>query len=338
MARRVALVTGAAGEMGHALIPALAGRGYEVVGFDLLPLDPEVRGFCREAVEASLLDESAVRHLFREHRPAAVFHLAAMLSAKAEQEPDLAHEVNVNGTMLLFRLSRELAETEQRPVRFLFPSSIAVYGLPDRETKERAGAVREEDWNAPAGLYGCNKLYMELVGVYFAKRAEREGRPGLDFRAIRFPGLISAETLPTGGTSDYAPEMIHRAAQGLPYSCFVSEQTRLPFLTMPDAIEALTRLAEAPASSLSRRVYNVGGFSPTARELAEAVRRHYPDFEIVFEPVPERQAMVDTWPADVDDRRARQDWGHAPRYRLDEALRDYLVPALGRRYAARAGR
>lgn len=338
MEARVALVTGASGEMGHGLLPALRERGYEIVALDVLPLDPPLRRHCRETVEADLLDEAAVAGLFRTHRPQAVFHLAAALSARAEQKPDLAHEVNVNGTMSLFRLARELAAAQGRDVRFLFPSSIAVYGLPGAEAKARAGAVREEEWNAPAGMYGCNKLYVEHVGAYFTRRAERERRPGLDFRAIRFPGLISAETLPTGGTSDYAPEMIHAAAQGRPYSCFVREDARLPFMTMPDAIEALLRLAEAPASSLTRRSYNVGAFSPTAGELWRALLEHYPDCRVAFEPVAERQAIVDTWPADVDDSRARRDWDHRPRHGLAEALRDYLVPALQRRYAARAGR
>ncbi len=338
MDRPIALVTGAAGEMGHLLLPALTERGYGVVALDLQLLEPTLGSLCVEPVEASLLDTDVVTGLFRRHRPRVVFHLAAALSAKAERDPDLAHEVNVNGTMSLFCLSRDQARAAGREVQFVFPSSIAVYGLPDAGAKAGAGSVREEEWNVPAGMYGCNKLYAEMVGTYFATRAVCLGEPGLDFRAIRFPGLISAETLPTGGTSDFASEMIHAAAQGRRYSCFVREDTRLPFMTMPDAVEALLSLADAKASSLTRRVYNIRAFSPSAGEIREALLAHYPDARITFDPVPERQAMVDTWPADVDDRRARHDWGHKPRHGLTEALRDYLVPALQRRYAAQAGR
>ena len=133
-------------------------------------------------------------------------------------------------------------------MRFLFPSSIAVYGLPDAASKREAGSLKEWMWNTPTNIYGCNKLYCELVGNYLP--ATRHGEE-FDFRAIRFPGLISAETIPSGGTTDYAPEMIHAAAKGEAYSCFVSEESTLPFMTMPDAIDALMRLALAGPGTLS---------------------------------------------------------------------------------------
>ena len=335
MEPRSALVTGANGEMGHLLLPALRDRGYELIAVDLQPLAPAMAASCRTSVVGSVADPALMADLFREHAPDAVFHLAALLSSKAERDPDLAHEINVSATLGLFRLCRDLARAVGHDVRFLFPSSIAVYGLPDGCAKAAAGAVKEEEWNRPAGIYGCNKLYDEMIGSYFAVRALKDGTPGLDFRAIRFPGLISADTLPSGGTSDYAPEMIHAAAQGRPYACFVSAETRMPFMTMPDAVGAILRLDAAPADRLATRVYNIGAFSPSAAEIRAAVLAHFPEARIAFEPVPWRQAIVDTWPADVDDGRARRDWGHAPRHRLAEAMSDYLVPALVKRYANR---
>jgi nucleoside-diphosphate-sugar epimerase len=335
MEPRTALVTGANGEMGHLLLPALRDRGYQLVALDLRPPAPAVAACCRKTVVGSVVDSALMADLFREHTPDVVFHLAALLSSKAERDPDLAHEINVSATLELFRLCRERARVSGHDVRFHFPSSIAVYGLPDAAAKTAAGAVKEEDWNRPAGMYGCNKLYGEMIGSYFAARALKDGTPGLDFRAIRFPGLISADTLPSGGTSDFAPEMIHAAAQGKAYACFVSADTRMPFMTMPDAVGAIVRLDEAPADRLTTRVYNIGAFSPSAAEIREAVLAHFPDARIVFEPVPWRQAIVDTWPADVDDQRARRDWGHAPQHRLAEAMSGYLVPALVKRYADR---
>lgn len=335
MTPRTALVTGANGEMGHLLLPALRERGYELVVLDLQPVAAEHAARCKAAVVGSVVDSPLMTSLFREHRPDAVFHLAALLSSKAERDPDRAHDVNVSATLDLFRLGREQARLTGRDVRFLFPSSIAVYGLPDAAAKAAAGAVSETEWNRPAGIYGCNKLYGEMIGSYFTKRAQTDGTPGLDFRAIRFPGLISAETLPSGGTSDYAPEMVHAAAQGKPYACFVSAETRMPFMTMPDAVAALLRLDGAEAARLTTRVYNIGAFSPSAGELKSAVLAHFPDARITFEPVAWRQAIVDTWPAGVDDARARRDWGHAPRHALAEAMSDYLVPALVKRYGAR---
>ena len=324
--------------MGHLLLPALKRAGYDLISVDLNPLPAALAAECVFAAVGSVVEPTLMADLVREHDPQVVFHLAALLSSKAERDPDLAHEVNVTATLNLFRLCRERARESGKDVRFIFPSSIAVYGLPDAEAKGRAGAVQEEDWNRPAGMYGCNKLYAEMVGSYFARRARRDATPGLDFRAIRFPGLISAETLPSGGTSDYAPEMIHAAAQGQPYSCFVSAETRMPFMTMPDAVTALLRLDTAPAERLTTRVYNIRAFSPSAAEIRDAVRVHYPDAQVAFEPVAWRQAIVDTWPSDVDDARARRDWGHAPRYELREALADYLVPALQARYGARVAR
>ncbi|HZN55143.1 MAG TPA: NAD-dependent epimerase/dehydratase family protein [Candidatus Polarisedimenticolaceae bacterium] len=338
MEPRTALVTGANGELGHLLLPALAAAGYQTVALDLQPLAPALASSCRAALVGSIVEPTLMADLFADHRPDAVFHLAALLSSKAERDPDLAHAVNVTGTLNLFRLCRDRARETGRDVRFLFPSSIAVYGFPDAATKRAAGPVKEEDWNRPAGIYGCNKLYGEMIGSYFTARARKDGTPGLDFRSIRFPGLISAETLPSGGTSDYAPEMIHAAAQGKPYSCFVGPDTRMPFMTMPDAVAALMRLDRAPADRLTTRVYNIAAFSPSAAEIRDAVRVHFPDAVIEFEPVPWRQAIVDTWPAEVDDGRARRDWGHAPELDLARALSDYLIPALVRRYGDRVPR
>jgi threonine 3-dehydrogenase len=335
MSKPVALVTGAGGEMGHLLLPALERRGYDIVSLDLVPLGPAQAAWCVEKVEASILDAKAVEDVFHRHHPGIVFHLAAVLSTKAEKDPDLAYDVNTNGTVALFRRVRNEARLRGESVRLFFPSSIAVYGLPDARAKEVAGAVREGDFNFPAGMYGINKLFCEMLGTYFTGRALRGKEPGIDFRAIRFPGLVSAETVPSGGTSDYAPEMIHAAAQGKPYSCFVRADTRLPFMTMPDAVDAMLALAFAEPATLSTRVYNIGAFSPSAAEIRAAVLEAFPDAEIGFEPTPARQAIVDTWPADVDDRRARVDWGHSPRHGLQEAVRDYLVPALSRRYGAR---
>jgi nucleoside-diphosphate-sugar epimerase len=316
--------------MGHGLLPRLAESGFDVVALDLRELPQSSAKLCAESAAGSLLDAPLVEDLFRKHPPELVFHLAAVLSSKAEKDPDLAQRVNVDGTAFLMRRSVDEAARSGRSVRFLFPSSIAVYGLPDRKAKDAAGAVREEDWNAPSGMYGCNKLYCELLGSYWTRRAARDGSPGLDFRSIRFPGLISAETLPTGGTTDYAPEMIHAAARGEPYACFVRADTRLPFMTMPDAIAALLRLAACPAERLTTRVYNIGAFSPSAEEIRASVLGHYPSAAITFAPQPARQAIVDSWPEDVDDSRARHDWGHAPVHTLREALADYLIPGLRR--------
>jgi nucleoside-diphosphate-sugar epimerase len=156
--------------------------------------------------------------------------------------------------------------------------------------------------------------------------------PRVDFRAVRFPGLISAKTMPSGGTSDYASEMIHAAARGLPYACFVRPDTTIPFMAMPDASNALRRLAATPRERLSRTTYNLTAFSRSAAEIRTVVMAAFPGAEITYKIDEKRQGIVDSWPADVEDRTARADWGFRPDYDFDRAFREYLIPTISDHY------
>jgi nucleoside-diphosphate-sugar epimerase len=334
----VALVTGAGGEMGQALVQRLAEAGNaDVVALDVRPLDLDRAQRSVAARVGDVLDRRLLDRLSSEFEITTIFHLAALLSTRAEFVPETAHEVNVEGTLNLLRLAVDEARALGRPVRFLFPSSIAVYGLPDLVAKRAAGRVGEAEWLTPVTMYGCTKLSGEHLGRYFARHyrqlAPQAGPSGVDFRAVRFPGLISAFTVPSGGTSDYASEMIHAAARGRPYACFVRADTRIPFMAMPDAIDALLALLQAPGASLTRPVYNVAGFSATAGELADLVGSAFPGARITFAPDPRRQAILDSWPEDVDDACARRDWGFRPAYDLQRTFDEYLVPNVRRRYA-----
>ena len=191
MSQPVALVTGAGGEMGHLLIPALRQKGYAVVALDLVALPDSIREQCVEAVEASILDKEVLSDLFQRHSPDAVYHLAAVLSRKAEADPDLAHRVNVEGSYNLLQLCHQPYRTE--PVRLLFPSSIAVYGLPNGQTKNEAGAIKEHEWTVPAGVYGCNKLYCELLGRYYAKHYKQMAADSFVLDHRRGAVLVPAE-------------------------------------------------------------------------------------------------------------------------------------------------
>ena len=154
----------------------------------------------------------------------------------------------------------------------------------------------------------------------------------LDFRSVRFPGLISAFTVPSGGTSDYGPEMLHAAARGVPYACFVREDAQIPFMAMPDAIKALLDLAKAPANALTRRVYNVTSFSLTASQFRQEVLKYFPQARISFDPDLKRNQIIDSWPADLNDHDARRDWSWQPDYDIERAFSEYLVPNIRRRY------
>ncbi len=337
MRKPVVLITGAAGEIGHALVTRLSdGGSTPIVTLDLRPLDEDLEARVTRHFTGSILDRNLLDSILAEFAVDRVFHLAALLSTRAEFTPVTAHQVNVEGTLNLLEFAQQQGQSHGRPVLFFYPSSIAAYGLPDLETKARAGKVREDEWNLPVTMYGCNKLYCEHLGRYYArhyKQLDAESHAGrVDFRSIRFPGLISALTVPSGGTSDYAPEMIHAAAQGKPYACFVRPDARIPFMAMPDAVEAILALAAAPRESLTRLVYNITAFNPSAEEIRELVVDAFPGADITFKPDVKRQAIVDSWPADVNDEAARNDWGLAPRYGLEEAFRDYLIPTIRRRY------
>lgn len=338
MRKEVVLITGAAGEMGQALIQRLHSDGCDnVLAMDVNPIPEETRARCKVALNGDILDAVLLARLVSEFAVPTIYHLAAMLSTRAEFTPEAAHHVNVDGTLSLLKMAAEQSTWLGRSVVFVFPSSVAVYGFDSLAAKAAAGAVREEQANFPTTMYGCNKLYCEQLGRYYARHyrqlAADPHAHGVDFRSIRFPGLISAFTLPTGGTSDYAPEMLHAAAQGKPYRSFVRADTRIPFMAMPDAIKALTHLAAAPREALGTHAYNVTSFSPTAGEIFDEARAAFPGAQISFEPDAQRQAIVDTWPVDQDDARARSDWGWQPDYDQRRTFDEYLVPNIRRRYA-----
>jgi threonine 3-dehydrogenase len=338
MAQVIALITGANGEMGRSLLRALHADGnYGVVTLDLTPIPEAFRTMCVASYAGNIMDRYLLDQIAAHHEIEVIFHLAALLSTRGERDPELAHQVNVEGTLHLLRVAQNQSQRLGRAVRFIFPSSIAVYGLPSLEEKHRAGRVREGEWNVPITMYGCNKLYCEHLGRYFTQYYRQLGALAsaarLDFRSIRFPGLISAETVPTGGTSDFGPEMLHAAARHERYTCFVGPDARIPFMAMPDAINALTLLLDADQARLTRAVYNIGAFNPSAAEIAARVRHAYPDALIDYAPDPVRAKIVDSWPEAVDDTAARADWGWAPVYDFERAMADYLLPIIRERYA-----
>jgi threonine 3-dehydrogenase len=336
MRKPVIFITGAGGEIGHGLITTLASTGRPIVTLDLAPLDASLARLVQREFLGSILDAGLLERILAEFEVDLVFHLAALLSTRSEFTPMRAHEVNVEGTLTLLEFAQKEAESHGRPVKFLYPSSIAAYGLPDLATKQSAGKVREDDYNHPMTMYGANKLYCEMLGRYYARHYKQLAAESLsgkvDFRSVRFPGLISAVTVPSGGTSDYAPEMIHAAARGDAYACFVRPDTQIPFMVMPDGVETLIRLAEAPRENLTRTAYNVAAFNPTAAEIERVVRAAFPSAEIAYVADGKRQGIVDSWPAAVDDSAARDDWGFAPQYNFERGFSEYLIPTIRRQY------
>lgn len=338
MRQKVVLITGANGEIGHGLIRHLAeNTDANIVALDVVPLDKSLRSLCNTYIVGDILDQMLLGRLVVEHEISTIYHLASILSTKAEYNPETAHRINVEGTLNLLRLAVEQSQWQGTSVKFIYPSSIAAFGIPTLEAKIQAGAAREDQWHYPTTMYGCNKLYCEHLGRYYSSyyrqlAADCGTAETVDFRSIRFPGLISSETIPTGGTSDYGPEMLHAAAEGEPYNCFVRPDTTIPFMVMPDAVKALVMLEDVPRNRLSQFVYNVTSFSLSAQQIHDIVLKAFPEAEIQFKVDECRQKIVDTWPEVVDDSAARQDWGWSPDYDCNRAFQEYLIPAIRARY------
>jgi len=302
------LVTGAGGQVGLDLIRRLRAQGHDVHGSDVVER-PRAAPEDLPWHHLDVTDPARIDACLTEVRPQRIFHLAALLSARGETRPQIAYAVNQTGTFNVLEACRAHGVE-----RLIFTSTIAVFGpgLPS--------PVADEVPLLPTTMYGITKVAGELLGDYYYRRY------GVDFRALRFPGLISA-TLPGGGTSDYAPLMYIEGLRNGHYEAFCRADTTIPMMYMPDGIRALAQLAACPREQLSRSVYNIAAFSPTAQEIADSVMRALPEVSISFAPDPARQAILDSWPDALDDTLARRDWGWSPEYTLDQ-MTAALIPEV----------
>lgn len=302
------LVTGGAGQVGTDLIKALHQEGAELAVFDLAPR-PETAPADLRWFRGSVANGPEVFDCVKAVRPDVIYHFAALLSATGEKYPHRCYRVNMDGTHNLLEAAR-LLDVRQ----FMFASTIAVFGpgLPD--------PVPNDVPLLPTTMYGVTKVANEMLGAYY------HGKWGLDFRGVRFPGLINAG-VPGGGTTDYALFMYVDGIRYGKYECFVGPESRVPMMYMPDALRAMQELSRAPEDKLQRRVYNIGAISPTAEDFANAVRARVPGVDITFKVDPERQAILDSWPCAVDDTCARNEWGWEPAYDLNK-MSDDLIPRI----------
>jgi nucleoside-diphosphate-sugar epimerase len=303
------LVTGAMGQIGSELTLALRERygHHNVVATDLrTPSGPLAESGPCDVLDVT--DMGAVAGMIGKHRVDTVYHLAAILSATGEKNPSLCWRVNMEGTLNVLNLA-----VEMKLGTVLIPSSIAAFGP---ETP-RVGTPQETILK-PRTMYGVTKVCGELLGDYYVRRF------GADVRGLRYPGIISSETPPGGGTTDFAVEIFYKAVQQGSYTCFVKEDTSLPMMYMPDCIKATIDLAEADFSRLRHHSdFNVGALSFTAGELAAEIRKHLPGFRVAYEP-DFRQAIADSWPSSIDDSAAREEWGWKPAWDLSSMTADML--------------
>jgi len=309
------LITGAGGQIGHDLIGALVAAGHQLVSTDLAPRPPSHAHAGGDWHRLDVTDPAAVQHVFTEHRPELVFHLAAILSARGESDPRLAYDVNQTGTWNVLEAARRAKVN-----RLVFTSSIAVFGPPP--SGPLPDPCPDDVALHPTTMYGVTKVSGELLCAYY------RARHGIDCRGVRFPGLISA-AMPGGGSSDYALFMYVDAVRKNAYEAFARADTRIPLMYMPDGVRALLELAMADRARLTRCIYNIAAFSPRADEIATSVQRAIPAAKFTYVADPVRQAILDSWPKSIDDAAARRDWGWKAKFDLD-GMTDDLVPRVRR--------
>jgi nucleoside-diphosphate-sugar epimerase len=313
------LVTGALGQIGSELTTELRGRygDSNVVASDLKPAPAGELGHAGPFEQADVTDGRALAEICRKHRIDAIVHLAAILSATGEKAPLRAWDVNMTGLLNTLEIARE-----HELAQVLCPSSIAVFGggCP-RENTPQETVLR------PTTIYGVTKVAGELLCDYYVRRF------GVDARGLRYPGIVSAETLPGGGTTDYAVEIYYEAVENGHYTCFLKEDTRLPMMYMPDCVKGTIDLMEADFDRLVHHGdFNMGSMSFSAGELAESIRKHIPGFTVSYEP-DYRQAIADSWPSSIDDSAARAEWGWCPEYGLEAMTKDMLDKLNARKAA-----
>ena len=301
------LVTGASGQIGSDLVEALCARhGPEhVVASDVQPASRGSTGAKYERIDVQ--DRERLEAVIEQHGVGTVYHLASLLSARGEAHPEQSWAVNVDG------LRNVLEAARTRGLKVFWPSSIAVFG-PDVPHHD---APQEVALN-PTTIYGVTKVTGEMLCAYYARKF------GVDVRSLRFPGIVSTSAPPGGGTTDYAVEMLRAAAKDDAYTCFLRADTTLPMMYMPDAIQATLALMDVrPERVKLRRGYNVAAVSFAPHDLASAIAQHVPGFACIYEP-DVRQTIADSWPASIDDARARDDWGWQPSFDLDSMVADVL--------------
>jgi len=309
MMKRI-LITGACGQIGSELTSVLRKRyGAEnVIASDIKeePLKDTEESGIYEILDVR--DRKTLKEVVDKYSIDTLFHMAAILSANGEKNPWLAWDVNVNGLYNVLEIARE-----KNMKRVFVPSSIAAFGPETPKVKAPQETVLK-----PRTIYGVTKIIVERLGEYYFWKF------GLDVRGIRYPGIISSETLPGGGTTDYAVEIFYEAVKNRRYIAFLRKETRLPMMYMPDCLKATVMLMEADLSRLKHHGdFNLSGMSFSVEELAKEIKKHIREFTCEYKP-DFRQEIADSWPQSIDDSAAREEWGWKPDYDLASMTEDMI--------------
>ncbi len=307
------LITGGMGFIGTYLAHALLAKGEDVILFDVITSSPLIKDIKNKIkiVQGDLASWAEVLEVVKQYKIDGIYHTGALLSASAEEKPITAYQVNAGGTFNILEAAR-LFNVE----RVIYTSTIASYGL-------GLHTVNEDTIQMPISMYGVTKVFSERLGEYYHRKF------GVDFRAVRLPSVIGPGR-GGGGASAYSTLMISEPALKKPYTVYVEEDVIMPLLYIKDAIDGLLRLYDADNAKLKRRVYCIAGFSPTAREIYEAVKKILPKADIQFKPDRELTEIVRSWPKYLDETNGHEEWGWKTKFLLDETVRDFIKEVQAR--------
>jgi threonine 3-dehydrogenase len=301
------LITGGLGFIGTYLAHALLAKGEDVVLFDVITSSPLIKDIKNKIkiVQGDLASWAEVLEVVKQNKIDGIYHTGALLSASAEEKPITAYQVNAGGTFNILEAARLF-----NVKRVVYTSTIASYGL-------GLHTVDEDTIQMPISMYGVTKVFSERLGEYYHRKF------GVDFRAVRLPSVIGPGR-GGGGASAYSTLMISEPALKKPYTVYVEEDVIMPLLYIKDAVGGLLRLYDADNTKLKRRVYCIAGFSPTAREIYEAVKKILPKADIQFKPDRELTEIVRSWPKYLDETKGQQEWGWKTKFLLDDTVRDFI--------------
>jgi len=313
LSQAVVLVIGANGQLGSVLIKKLQKiHGTSNVIASDVYLNPDFEGVF-ELLDAT--DMVSINSVVKKHSVTQIYQLAAILSAKGEQHPLKTWDLNTKMMLNVFEVSRNSTVN-----KVFFPSSIAVYG-----TKAPLQNSPQSAFLNPATVYGISKAAGENWAQYYFNKYD------LDIRSIRYPGVIGYQSMPGGGTTDYAVDIYHSAVKRENYKCFLKANTKLPMVFMEDAIRATIELMQTPKENIKTRTsYNLGSMSLNPSEIYEAIKKQYPSFKIEYQP-DFRQVIADNWPKSIDDKEARNDWGWEPKFNL-KSMTSTMLEKLEQKY------
>ena len=293
------LITGYNGELGSKTLKELVARGKSIIALDLT--NPKEKIDSVMYIKDSIINHQLINSIFDNHYITEVYHFAALLSQTASQNPELAFEINEKASKNLIDCSYTFGIKNNCITRFFFPSSIAVYGPRKIEN------ASEQDIIKPTTVYGNNKLIIEQYGSKLHESSLSKN-VGLDFRSIRFPGVISYDSVPSGGTTDYAPQMINNAKNGEKFECKLSANTILPFIGIDKTISSIIDIMSFEVIESKLRVFNVQEASFSVKELSDFLLQKFPSFQILYNENKNFQSVADTWPSSLNCEKAEKFW------------------------------